>query len=100
MEIQREEEIEEQVQLENEKKNVRDRSGFIHGLSVGLGIGCIATFVILWVSVFFSSKLPTGVTYEELLPIFIYPLIYLLTIGLVALTAGVVREYYIKKNQL
>jgi hypothetical protein len=29
-----------------------------------------------------------------LLAIFVYPLVYLLAVGLIALTAGVVREYY------
>ncbi|MEM3824132.1 MAG: hypothetical protein QXH87_04285 [Candidatus Bathyarchaeia archaeon] len=76
---------------------VEDRSGFIHGLSVGLGIGCIATFVIVWISIFFAPQLPS-VTYENLLSIFIYPLIYLLTVGLIALTAGIVREYYSKSK--
>ena len=76
-----------------------DRSNFVHGLAVGLGIGCIATFVIVWISLFFTPKLPNAVTYENLLSIFIYPLIYLLAVGLIALTAGIVREYYGKKNK-
>ena len=77
-----------------------DRSNFIHGLAVGLGISCIATFVIVWISLFFTPKLPNGVTYENLLSIFIYPLIYLLTVGLIALTAGIVKEYYSAKSKL
>ena len=76
-----------------------DRSIFIYGLAVGLGIGCIATFVIVWISLFFTPKLPNGVTYENLLSIFIYPLVYLLTIGLIALTAGIVKEYYSAKSK-
>ncbi|MEM3623121.1 MAG: hypothetical protein QXR76_05070 [Candidatus Bathyarchaeia archaeon] len=89
----------EEVKHENQKTNNQseDRSGFIHGLSVGLGIGCIATFVIVWISIFFAPQLPS-VTYENLLAIFIYPLIYLLTVGLIALTAGIVREYYAKSR--
>jgi fructose-specific phosphotransferase system IIC component len=74
--------------------NGHDRSGFINGLSVGLGIGCIATFVITWISLFFTPQMPATITYETLLAVFIYPLIYLLAVGLIALTAGVVREYY------
>jgi fructose-specific phosphotransferase system IIC component len=85
-----------------EQKNLRpkssdnneDRSGFTYGLSTGLGIGCIATFVIIWVAVFFTPQLPSGVTYESLLSIFIYPLVYLLAVGLIALTAGIVRQYF------
>jgi len=90
---------EEEVKHENQKINNQseDRSGFIHGLSVGLGIGCIATFVIVWISIFFAPQLPS-VTYENLLAIFIYPLVYLLTVGLIALTAGIVREYYAKSK--
>jgi len=76
-----------------------DRSNFVHGLAVGLGIGCIATFVIVWISLFFTPKLPNAVTYENLLSIFIYPLIYLLTVGLIALTAGIVKEYYGAKSK-
>jgi hypothetical protein len=70
------------------------RRSFVDGLSVGLGIGCVATFAIMWITVFFTPQLPTAVTYENLLAIFIYPLIYLLALGLIALTAGIVREYY------
>jgi hypothetical protein len=93
---------EEMPEQKPEKRNVRpnsqeeDRSSFIHGLSVGLGIGCIATFIIMWITVFFSPQLPQTLTYESMLAIFIYPLIYLLAVGLVALTAGIVREYYAK----
>jgi hypothetical protein len=69
---------------------------FVDGLAVGLGLGSITSFAIVWVSLFFSPLLPQSATYESLLATFIYPLIYLLGIGLVALTAGVVREYYSK----
>jgi hypothetical protein len=51
----------------------------------------------MWIAVFFSPQLPQTITYESMLSIFIYPLLYLLAIGLVALTAGVVREYYAKR---
>jgi threonine/homoserine/homoserine lactone efflux protein len=76
-----------------------DRTGFIHGLSVGLGIGCIAAFAITWISLFFTPQMPVTITYEALLSVFIYPLIYLLAVGLIALTAGVVREYYAAKQK-
>jgi len=75
-------------------KRKEGRRSFVDGLSVGLGIGCIATFAIMWITVFFTPQLPTAVTYENLLAIFIYPLIYLLALGLIALTTGIVREYY------
>jgi len=52
----------------------------------------------MWIVVFFSPQLPSTVTYEAMLSVFIYPLIYLLAVGLIALTAGIVREYYTRKN--
>jgi len=78
-------------------KHEADRAIFVNGLSVGLGIGCIVTFVVMWIAVFFTPQLPAGATYENLLSLFIYPLIYLLAIGLITLTAGIVREYYTAK---
>ncbi|MEM3725609.1 MAG: hypothetical protein QXK98_01950 [Candidatus Bathyarchaeia archaeon] len=77
-----------------------DRSSFVHGLSVGLGIGCLATFVIIWIAVFFTPQLPSSVTYESMLSVFIYPMVYLLAVGLIALTAGIVREYYTLKDKV
>lgn len=71
---------------------------FINGLCVGLGLGCIATFVIMWFVIFFTPLVPSAMTYENLLAIFIYPFIYLLAIGLVALTAGIVKQYYTRKS--
>ena len=78
-------------------KHEADRAIFVNGLSVGLGVGCIVTFVVMWIAVFFTPQLPAGATYENLLSIFIYPLIYLLAIGLITLTTGIVREYYTAK---
>jgi len=104
-----EEVYEEGVQTENDEKmqeepkqdNQEDeaKGNFIHGLSVGFGIGCIATFVIVWIAVFFTPQLPPSITYENLLSIFVYPLIYLLAIGLVALTAGVTRQFYSRRHK-
>jgi len=96
---------EETANQEEHKKNVSsksadDKGSFVHGLSVGLGLGCIATFVIMWIAVFFTPKLPPSITYENLLVIFIFPLIYMLAVGLVALTAGIVRQYYTHGHKL
>lgn len=77
-----------------------DKSGFINGIAVGLGIASIATFVIVWISVYFTPRIASQITYENLLSIFVYPLIYLLAVGLIALTAGIVREYYATRNRL
>jgi hypothetical protein len=90
------------------KKNERKRgsilsqesSNFVHGLAAGLGIGCIAAFVILWLTVFFTPQLPAGITYAAMLSTFIYPLIYLFALGLIALTVGIVGEHYTAKNRL
>jgi FtsH-binding integral membrane protein len=94
-EQEREQKFEQQEKTRTE--NEEDKTSFMHGLAVGLGIGCIATFVIIWIAVFFSPQLPRTLTYESMLSIFIYPMLYLLTIGLVALTAGIVREFYVRK---
>ncbi|MGD0494942.1 MAG: hypothetical protein ABSB28_02750 [Candidatus Bathyarchaeia archaeon] len=83
--------------LNDEQNNRGDKNIFVNGLSVGLGIGCIVTFVIMWLAVFFSPQLPSGATYQTMLSIFIYPMVYLLAVGLIALTAGIVREYYVPK---
>jgi hypothetical protein len=81
-----------------DKQNKRGETNvFVNGLSVGLGIGCIVTFVIMWLAVFFSPQLPSGATYQTMLSIFIYPMVYLLAVGLIALTAGIVREYYVPR---
>jgi hypothetical protein len=90
----------EQTKNKSLRNNTQDRGNFTHGLAVGLGIGCIATFVIVWISLFFTPKLQNAVTYENLLSIFIYPLLYLLSVGLIALTAGIVKEYYGTKTKL
>lgn len=95
-----EEEPESKEETTTSKRNIgNDRNVFVNGLSVGLGIGCIATFVMMWVAIFFSPQLPAGATYESMLSIFVYPLVYLLAVGLIALTAGIVREYYIPRSK-
>ena len=83
------------INLENQNE---EGNRFVHGLSVGLGIGCIATFLIMWITIFFSPQLPESITYEAMLSVFIYPIIYLLAVGLIALTAGLVKEYYAGKR--
>jgi cation transport ATPase len=78
----------------------QERSNFVHGLSAGLGIGCIAAFIMLWLTVFFTPQLPAGITYEAMLSQFIYPLIYLFALGLISLTVGIVGEQYAMKSRL
>jgi len=91
-----------QKRKKNERKRgsnvTKDKSSFGHGLAAGLGIGCIAAFVMLWITVFFTPRLSSGITYEAMLATFIYPLIYLLALGLIALTVGIVTEYYTAKT--
>lgn len=72
---------------------------FVNGLAVGFGLGCIATFIILWIALFFTPQLSETATYENLLSIFIYPLLYLLTIGLISITAGFVKENQMNQKQ-
>jgi hypothetical protein len=71
----------------------RSRGSFVNGCAIGFGSGFLATFVVLWISVFFSSQLSPGVGYEQMISVFIYPLLFLLGTGMVLLTAGIVREY-------
>lgn len=85
---------EDETHKSSNSEGERDRSGFVHGLAVGLGFGCIAAFILMWIAVFFTPRMPEAITYETMLSIFVYPLVYLLAVGLVALTAGIVREYY------
>ena len=100
--VQMEDQVQEEPQItvsldQNEAcKKGNIKSSFVDGLAVGLGGGIIASFAIVWASLFFSPLLPQTATYESLLATFIYVLLSLLGFGLVALTAGVVREYYSK----
>ncbi len=71
----------------------RSRSSFVNGLAMGAGAGFLATFAILWISIFFGSQLSPEVSYEQMISVFIYPLLFLLGAGTVLLTAGIVREY-------
>lgn len=91
------EEMNEQRRPNSQFNGGESKGRFYNGLSVGLGIGCIATFIIMWVSVFFTPQISSSITYQALLSIFIFPLIYLLAVGLIALTAGAVKEYYFRR---
>jgi len=91
-------EMQHQKRKKNERKRVStltlDRESFVHGLAAGLGIGCIAAFIMMWFAIYFTPRLSSGITYEDMLATFIYPLIYLFALGLISLTVGIVREYY------
>jgi hypothetical protein len=97
-------EIAHQKRKKNERKRgssiTQGKSSFVHGLATGLGIGCITAFVMMWMAVFFTPRLPIGITYEAMLATFIYPLIYIFALGLTALTVGIVAEYYTVKNRI
>jgi len=79
--------------LQNDKTSVRKGIPFINGLAIGAGAGFLATFSVLWISVFFSSQLSTRINYGQMLSFFIFPLIFLLVVGTVLLTLGIIREY-------
>jgi hypothetical protein len=96
-EYQAEIEPDEQEKVDSQFNGDENKGRFTNGLAVGLGIGCITTFIIMWVSVFFTPQISSFVTYDTLLSIFIYPLIYLFAVGLIALTAGLVKEYYSRR---
>ena len=84
---------------EKSHKNFSFNTRFVNGLAVGFGLGCIATFIILWIALFFTPQLSGAATYENLLSVFIYPLLYLLTVGLISVTAGLVKESVVSKDQ-
>jgi cation transport ATPase len=97
-EVKEDEESPSESRKSKDKQKERGEGNFFaNGLFAGLGIGCIVTFVIMWLAVFFSPQLPSGTTYQTMLSIFIYPMVYLLAVGLIALTAGIVKEYYAPK---
>jgi len=71
----------------------RSRSSFVNGLAIGFGVALLATFAILWISVYFGAQISSGISYEKMISLFIYPLLFLLVTGTAFLTAGVIREY-------
>ncbi|HDI12038.1 MAG TPA: hypothetical protein ENF63_00415 [Candidatus Bathyarchaeota archaeon] len=64
---------------------------FVNGFLIGLGVGFLALFTILWTSIFFASLL-AGISYGRLLSVFIYPLIFILGSGITLVVAGLVRQ--------
>lgn len=64
---------------------------FVNGFSVGLGIGCLSTLVVLWVSLLFTSRL-TSISYASLISVFVYPMLLLSAIGVFLLVKGMVGE--------
>ena len=87
------------IERKREVVQNQERSNFVHGLSAGLGIGCITAFIMLWLTVFFTPQLPAGITYAGMLSQFIYPLMYLLALGLISLTIGIVGNRYATKER-
>lgn len=79
--------------VETDVVTARSRSSFVNGLAIGFGLAFLATFVILWISIFFGSQLSPGISYESMISVFIYPMLFILATGTVLLTTGIVREY-------
>jgi len=73
--------------------NARSRSSFVNGLAIGFGMAFLATFAILWISIFYASQMSIGISYEKIISAFIYPMLFILATGTVLLTTGIVREY-------
>jgi hypothetical protein len=71
---------------------------FVNGFEIGFGIGCLMTFLVLWISLVFGSQLTLGVTYESIIAVFIYPLLFLIVIGTIFLTAGIVKHLHSRKE--
>ena len=66
---------------------------FVNGLAIGLGVAFLETFVILWMSIFYASQLSAEIIYEKMFATLIYPMLSILTTGMVLLTMGVLRQY-------
>ena len=79
--------------VETDVVTARSRSSFVNGLAIGFGLALLATFVILWISIFFGSQLSPRISYEKMISVFIYPMLFILGTGTVLLTTGIVREY-------
>jgi hypothetical protein len=80
------------------RKREKIQEHFTNGFEIGFGVGFIMTFVVLWISLLFGAQLTSGVTYETMIAIFIYPLLFLLTVGTVFLTAGAVKHLHFEKK--
>ncbi len=91
--------IPEYLNTDTPSQNSNSKSSFSDGAAVGLGIGIIVCSAMLWAFLFLAPLLPQSATYENLLATYVYLLVPLLSLGLVALTAGVVREYYSKHSR-
>ena len=83
----------ERTLVETDVVTARSRSSFVNGLAIGFGLAFLATFVILWISIFYASQLSAGISYERMISAFIYPMLFILSAGTVLLTTGIVREY-------
>ena len=79
--------------METDVVAARSRSSFVNGLAIGFGLAFLATFVILWISIFYTSQLSVEISYEKMISAFIYPMLFILGTGTVLLTTGIVREY-------
>jgi len=80
------------------KENIYEH--FLNGFEIGFGAGCLMTFLVLWISLVFGSQLTLGVTYESMIAVFIYPLLFLIVIGTIFLTAGIVKHLHSRKEKL
>ena len=79
--------------METDVVAARSRSSFVNGLAIGFGLAFLATFATLWISIFFGSQLSPEISYERMISVFIYPMLFILSTGTVLLTTGIVREY-------
>jgi len=79
--------------VETDVVSARNRSSFVNGLAIGFGLAFLATFVILWISIFYASQMSVAISYEKMISAFIYPMLFILSSGTVLLTTGLVREY-------
>ena len=72
--------------------SARSSYSFVNGLAIGFGLTLLAAFVILWMSIFYASQLSAGISYEKMISVFIYPMLFTFATGTALLTTGIVRR--------
>jgi hypothetical protein len=84
--------------LEKERKYHR-KSAFTNGVAVGFGIGCLATFAALLITVLHYSQ-ATSEALENVMTNLSLPLTYFLILGTLFLIVGFVWERHEKQLKL
>lgn len=87
--------------MEKEQKQLKGaeyhrKNAFANGVTVGFGIGCLATFVALLITAFYYSQI-SGQTFNTTLSNFSFPVSYFFVLGVLFLIVGFVWERFEKQ---